>query len=119
MSDASGAPQAGPGGPADSPASPVPAGRRKDGGGSLPGLKEIIAAVLALGIAAVALVLLVATFVAAGKTGPQAIDVFGRKKDVLQFVLPILGAVIGYYFGRVPAERRAEQAEQMATGAQE
>jgi hypothetical protein len=36
---------------------------------------------------------------------------------VLQFVLPILGTIVGYYFGRVPAERRAEYAEQSATGA--
>ena len=33
--------------------------------------------------------------------------------------LPILGAIIGYYFGRVPAERRAEVAETAQSKAQE
>lgn len=34
------------------------------------------------------------------------------KKDIMLYGLPILGTVLGYYFGRVPAERRAESAEQ-------
>lgn len=33
--------------------------------------------------------------------------------------LPILGSIIGYYFGRVPAERRAETAEQSRDKTQE
>jgi hypothetical protein len=83
-----------------------------------PWLKEGVASVLALAIAAVALVLLVLTFISAKNNGTGAVAAFGRQKDVLQFILPILGTVIGYYFGRVPAERRAEVAEQSASGSQ-
>lgn len=36
---------------------------------------------------------------------------FQEHKDILTLALPILGSIIGYYFGRVPAERRAEAAE--------
>lgn len=43
---------------------------------------------------------------------------FAQKKDVMLYGLTILGTVIGYYFGRVPAERRAEASEQKATEAQ-
>jgi hypothetical protein len=81
-------------------------------------MKEIVTSLLAVSIAAVALILLMLTFIDAGKTGSSA-DLFGREKDVLQFVLPFLGTVLGYYFGRVPAERRAESAEQSASGAQQ
>jgi len=63
----------------------------------------------------VVLILLTLTFIDARKSGSSA-DLYGREKDVLQFVLPILGTVLGYYFGRVPAERRAESAEQTASG---
>jgi hypothetical protein len=82
-------------------------------------MKESVTSLLAVGIAGVALILLVLTFTAAGKSGSSALVAFGRDKEILQYVLPILGTVLGYYFGRVPAERRAEQAEQSASGAQE
>ena len=86
--------------------------------GALPWLKEAVTSVLALAIAAVTLLLLVLTFEGAKKSGTAAVAAFTRQKDVLQFVLPILGTVLGYYFGRVPAERRAEAAEQSASGSQ-
>ncbi len=86
--------------------------------GPLAWLKESVTSILALGIGGVALVLLILTFAAGSKSGTASVGAFGREKDVLQFVLPILGTVLGYYFGRVPAERRAEHAEQTASGAQ-
>jgi hypothetical protein len=82
-------------------------------------VKELMTSLLALSIAGVTLGLLVAAFASAGATGSSAVDAFNRKKDVLLLALPVLGTILGYYFGRVPAERRAEQAEQTATGAQE
>jgi hypothetical protein len=43
---------------------------------------------------------------------------FAQKKDVMLYGLTILGTVIGYYFGRVPAERRAEASERKSNEAQ-
>jgi hypothetical protein len=94
----------------------------KSGGSSsadgLTWLKESMTSLLAAAIVVVALALLWRTFTAGGGSGKSAPSIFARDKDVLQYILPILGTVIGYYFGRVPAERRAEKAEQTATGAQ-
>jgi len=39
-------------------------------------------------------------------------------KDVMLYGLTILGSVIGFYFGRVPAERRAEAAEDSRNSAE-
>jgi hypothetical protein len=45
-------------------------------------------------------------------------DAFGRQKDLLLYALALLGTVTGYYLGRVPAELRAQQAQQTATASQ-
>ena len=66
--------------------------------------------VLAAAIVAVALTLLTLTFDA-------AVD-FAQKKDVMLYGLTLVGTVIGFYFGRVPAERRAEASEETAKQAQ-
>jgi hypothetical protein len=48
----------------------------------------------------------------------QQDDAFNRQKDVMLYGLSLLGAVIGYYFGRMPAELHAKQAEQQAARSQ-
>jgi ABC-type multidrug transport system fused ATPase/permease subunit len=39
---------------------------------------------------------------------------FGRAKDILLFINPFLGVVIGFYFNKVSSEARAENAESNA-----
>lgn len=75
------------------------------------GLREITTTLIALVILTITMILVMRTFGAAG-------DDFEKMKDVLLYVLPILGTVMGYYFGRVPAERRAEASEHKADQAQ-
>jgi hypothetical protein len=43
---------------------------------------------------------------------------FARAKDLLLFINPILGVVIGYYFNKASTEGRAEQAEENTRAAQ-
>lgn len=43
---------------------------------------------------------------------------FTRRKDVMLYGLSLLGAIIGYYFGRVPAELHAQAAQRAAKDAQ-
>jgi hypothetical protein len=50
------------------------------------------------------------------KTGANK---FADLKEVLAPALGLLGTVIGYYFGRVPAERHADTARDAATAAHE
>jgi hypothetical protein len=69
-------------------------------------LREITSTVLAVAIVMISLTLLSRTFAVAGD--------FQSKKDVMLYGLTILGTVVGYYFGRVPAERRAEASEETA-----
>jgi hypothetical protein len=42
---------------------------------------------------------------------------FDRVKDLLLFINPLLGVVVGYYFNRAISEPRAEKAESTATAA--
>jgi hypothetical protein len=67
-------------------------------------LKEGTTTVIALVILGITMGLLISTF--------RAAVTYEEKKDILLYALPLLGAVTGYYFGRVPAERRAEVAEE-------
>jgi hypothetical protein len=76
------------------PAAPAPETAR---------LREWTTTILACAVVAVTLGMLLATFL-------EATD-FASRKDVMLYGLPILGSILGYYFGRVPAERRAEAAE--------
>lgn len=69
-----------------------------------------LAFVVVLGM--VVLVVLAAASVASA-------DNFGRLKDLLLFLNPLVGIVIGYYFNRVTSERRAENAESVAGHATE
>lgn len=77
----------------------------------LAGLREITTTVIAAVILGVTVLMMWRTFKAAGNS-------FQDMKDVMLYALPILGTVMGYYFGRVPAERRAEASEQRAGDAQ-
>jgi hypothetical protein len=49
-----------------------------------------------------------------GGIGTDRGDSFDRQKDLLLLAIALLGTVTGYYFGRVPAELRASQANQSA-----
>jgi hypothetical protein len=80
---------------------------------SLATMKELITAALAVAIAYVALSMLKTTFNSVANS-----DVFSREKDVLLYSLSLLGTVVGYYFGRVPAELHAQSATAQANKAQ-
>lgn len=98
-------------------------------------LKELITAFLGLAIAAIALWMLIGTYVTASER-PEltAGDLENRalydarervrleqrsgQKDVMLVAIGLFGSVIGYYFGRVPAEKRADRAESAAQQAQ-
>lgn len=73
-------------------------------------LREITTTTIAAAVVGMTLLLLWTTF--------RAAPDFANKKDVMLYGLTILGTVVGYYFGRVPAERRAEASENKATEAQ-
>ena len=47
----------------------------------------------------------------------QTPEEFGRVKDLLLFINPLLGVVIGYYFNKVTSEARAENAEKTVQSA--
>jgi predicted lipid-binding transport protein (Tim44 family) len=47
----------------------------------------------------------------------QTPDEFARVKDLLLFINPLLGVVIGYYFNKVTSEARAETAEKTVQSA--
>jgi hypothetical protein len=70
-------------------------------------LKEIVTAILGIGIVAYTLVMIGRAFDMAGETSRM-----GDVKDLLTFLTGFTGLVLGYYFGRVPADARATQAQQ-------
>lgn len=74
--------------------------------------KEVVTAILGL-------VLVVYTLITAGNTLTYVGDEtrMSDAKDVLLLLLGLAGVVIGYYFGRVPADARATQAQQQANEA--
>ena len=94
--------------------------------------REIVTAVIALTIVALASWSIVATFCTAkyptwkNQPAPDVVKAeldgrdkaFGREKDVLLYVLGLMGTVTGYFFGRVPAESHADKAEEAAGKAQ-
>ena len=83
-------------------------------------IKEVASVVISLAIAGVSLWMLTDSYISskAAETD-QAIAALGRQKDILLLGLGLLGTVIGYYFGRLPAEREADAARQQATEATE
>ncbi|MFF3584696.1 hypothetical protein [Streptomyces mirabilis] len=70
--------------------------------------RERITGVLAVCIVLTALVVLIVSMFRVGD-GERA-----AAKDALVFINGILGVVLGYYFGRMPGEARAEAAEDQA-----
>lgn len=74
--------------------------------------KEVVTAILGL-------TLVIYTLITAGNTLAYVGDEtrMSDAKDVLLLLLGLAGVVIGYYFGRVPADARAAQAQQQAASA--
>jgi hypothetical protein len=70
-------------------------------------LREYVAAGIALVIIIGAIVLVGISFAFISTSN----DEFTRVKDLLLFVNPLLGVVIGYYFNKVSSDQRAETAE--------
>jgi cell division septum initiation protein DivIVA len=87
--------------------------------------KEIIAALLSLAIATLTIWMLASAYVSGSRsffdkdaaTMQANRDAYERQKDLLLYGLSLLGTVIGYYLGRVPAELSASHARQDAEGA--
>ncbi len=97
--------------PAESEPTPTPAGHRA---GWTPDFilqffKEIVTAVLGIAVVIYTLVLAGSAFAYAGDESK-----ISDAKDILLLVLGLAGVVVGYYFGRVPADARATQAQERA-----
>jgi len=75
-------------------------------------LREYVSAGIALVIILGSTIMLIQAFNYIGSP-----DEFDRVKDLLLFINPLLGVVIGYYFNRATSEPRAEKAESTATAA--
>jgi hypothetical protein len=74
--------------------------------------KEVITALLGLAVVIYTLILAGNTLTLVGQ--PEELS---DAKDVLLLILGLAGVVLGYYFGRVPADARASQAQQQANDA--
>jgi hypothetical protein len=74
--------------------------------------KEGITALLGLAVVGYTLILAGQTLSLVGQP-----DELSQAKDILLLVLGLAGVVVGYYFGRVPADARASQAQQQANEA--
>ena len=70
-------------------------------------LKEIVTAILGIGIVAYTLYMTYRAFAMAGDPTRM-----GDAKDLLAYLSGFTGLVLGYYFGRVPADARTAQAQQ-------
>jgi hypothetical protein len=80
--------------------------------------KECLAALISLVILCLAAFMVVKVFYAGAEPQPDLLG-YNRQKDVMLLILGFLTTVTGYYFGRVPAEWRAQKAEQSATNSQD
>ncbi len=76
------------------------------------GFKELVTAILGVLILVCTLIFAGLTFLYVGE--PTKIT---NAKDILQVLLGVAGVVVGYYFGRVPADARAAQAQDQANAA--
>lgn len=72
----------------------------------LQAVKEVVTAALGLLIVMFTLAMAYKVFTYVGEN-----EKISQAKDVLMLVLGLAGVVIGYYFGRVPADARAAQAQ--------
>ncbi|MHB1024381.1 MAG: hypothetical protein ACYC24_01595 [Desulfobacteria bacterium] len=75
-------------------------------------LKEIVTAILGIFVVGSTILIAAMTFSYAGQEKTMA-----DAKDVLMLMLGLAGVVVGYYFGRVPADARATQAQEQANSA--
>ncbi|GAB4542669.1 MAG: hypothetical protein Kow0063_35000 [Anaerolineae bacterium] len=75
-------------------------------------LREFVSAGIAILIIISAVVMLIQAF--NFLTSPEEFD---RVKDLLLFINPLLGVVVGYYFNKTTSEARAETAETTAQSA--
>ena len=73
--------------------------------------KEGVTALIGLSIIVFTLVVAIRSLGSAGK--PEMADV----KDVLSLIMGLTGVVIGYYFGRIPADARADEAQKQTNSA--
>src|SRR5437868_277513 len=81
--------------------------------------RELVTFAIAAVILILAAWMLVSTFNTAGSsTLPAGKEAYDRQKDIMLYGLSLLGTVMGYYFGRAPAELRAKQAEKVADASQ-
>lgn len=91
-------------------------------------LKEGVTAVIGLLIVGVTVYLAVQLFLSRGaapqwvqpavaNVPPERFDAFQRGKDVLLLLLPLAGAIVGYYTGRVIADRTIDAANGAASQA--
>lgn len=88
-------------------------------------LHETIAATVSVVLLFVAVWMIVrtfeggaATFETEDKKALAQKESYERQKDIMLYGLALLGTVTGYYLGRVPAERRADAAQQAAVVSQ-
>lgn len=109
-------------GPTLMPASqPTPAPKNESESRSYQGLREGMAALLSVGILLITLLMLYNTFFQASlvsQANTPSDIAYNHMKDVMLYGLALLGTVTGYYFGRVPAELHAQQAQRSADTAQ-
>jgi len=80
------------------------------GGSKMQRFREWIAAIISLMIITGAFIMIGVSFTYISSPG----DEFARVKDLLLFINPLLGVVIGYYFNKVTSDTRAETAETAA-----
>lgn len=78
-------------------------------------LKEIVAALIAVAIAAVTLWLILSICLNSSLTAAN----FQQAAQILSIALALMGTVTGYYFGRIPAEAHAAGMERVADAAQQ
>jgi hypothetical protein len=74
-------------------------------------LRECVTATIALIVMIGTTILIIITIEGAYSASA---DQFARLKDILLFVNPLLGVVVGYYFNKTSTEGRAENAEATA-----
>lgn len=95
--------------PEQTPVQPAP---RVEADALVRRLREFVSAGIAIAIIIGTVVMLIQAF--NFLTSPEEFD---RVKDLLLFINPLLGVVIGYYFNKTTSEARAETAETSAQNA--
>lgn len=75
--------------------------------------RERVSSLLAGLIVVIAVIVLLVAVIVAVRAENTA-EAFNNLKDVLGFLNPLLGVILGYYFNKVSSENRAENAEKSA-----